>query len=67
MITLRMYAQHKEIELGEFAGGRFYTNREQQEHIERRVIFEQPISQDLKENYSMSVAKPLLLKLCYVV
>ena len=50
MITLRMYAQHKEIELGEFAVEvDFYTNREQQEHIERRVIFEQPISQDLKE------------------
>ena len=50
MITLRMYAQHKEIELGEFAVEvDFYTNREQQEHIERRIIFEQPISQDLKE------------------
>ncbi|ENW03441.1 OsmC family protein [Acinetobacter beijerinckii] len=50
MITLRMYAQHKEIDLGEFSVEvDFHTNREQQERIERRVIFVQPISQDLKE------------------
>lgn len=50
MITLRMYAQHKEIDLGEFTVEvDFHTNREQQERIERRVIFVQPISQDLKE------------------
>ncbi|MBC9229598.1 OsmC family protein [bacterium SPL81] len=50
MITLRMYAQHKEIDLGEFTVEvDFHTNREQQERIERRVIFAQPISQDLKE------------------
>ena len=50
MITLRMYAQHKEIDLGEFSVEvDFHTNREQQERIERRVIFVQSISQDLKE------------------
>lgn len=50
MITLRMYAKHKEIELGDFSVEvDFHTNREQQEHIERRVIFAQPVSQDLKE------------------
>ncbi|MCU4582651.1 OsmC family protein [Acinetobacter gyllenbergii] len=50
MITLRMYAQHKEMDLGAFSVEvDFYTNREQQERIERRVIFEQPVSQDLKE------------------
>ena len=50
MITLRMYAQHKEIDLGKFTVEvDFHTNREQQERIERRVIFVQPISQDLKE------------------
>lgn len=50
MITLRMYAQHKEIDLGEFSVEvDFHINREQQERIERRVIFVQPISQDLKE------------------
>ncbi|MCH7330944.1 OsmC family protein [Acinetobacter modestus] len=50
MITLRMYAQHKEIDLGEFTVEvDFHTNREQQERIERRVIFKQPISQDLQE------------------
>ena len=50
MITLRMYAQHKQINLGDFSVEvDFYTNREQQERIERRVIFKQPISQDLQE------------------
>ena len=50
MITLRMYAQHKEIDLGEFTVEvDFHTYREQQERIERRVIFKQPISQDLQE------------------
>ncbi|USA52793.1 OsmC family protein [Acinetobacter sp. C32I] len=50
MITLRMYAQHKEMDLGAFSVEvDFHTNREQQERIERRVIFEQPVSQDLKE------------------
>ena len=50
MITLRMYAQHKEIDLGEFTVEvDFYTNREQQERIERRVTFKQPVSPELKE------------------
>ena len=50
MITLRMYAQHKQINLGDFSVEvDFYTNREQQEKIERRVIFKQPVSPDLKE------------------
>ncbi|WP_436899080.1 OsmC family protein [Acinetobacter gyllenbergii] len=50
MITLRMYAQHKEMDLGAFSVEvDFHTNREQQERIDRRVIFEQPVSQDLKE------------------
>ena len=50
MITLRMYAQHKEIDLGEFTVEvDFHTNREQQERIERRVTFKQPVSPELKE------------------
>ena len=50
MITLRMYAQHKEIDLGEFTVEvDFYTNREQQERIERRVVFKQTVTQDLQE------------------
>ena len=45
-----MYAQHKQINLGDFSVEvDFYTNREQQERIERRVIFKQPVSPDLKE------------------
>lgn len=50
MITLRMYAQHKEIDLGEFTVEvDFHTNREQQERIKRRVTFKQPVSPELKE------------------
>lgn len=50
MITLRMYAQHKQIDLGEFTVEvDFYTNREQQEHIERRVVFQQAVTAELQE------------------
>ncbi|KHF75497.1 MULTISPECIES: OsmC family protein [Acinetobacter] len=50
MITLRMYAQHKGIDLGEFTVEvDFHTNREQQERIERRVVFKQTVAQDLQE------------------
>ncbi|ENX23938.1 hypothetical protein F892_00553 [Acinetobacter vivianii] len=50
MITLRMYAQHKEIDLGEFTVEvDFHSNREQQERIERRVVFKHTVAQDLQE------------------
>lgn len=50
MITLRMYAQHKQIDLGEFTVEvDFHTNREQQEHIERRVVFQQAVTAELQE------------------
>jgi putative redox protein len=40
MITLRMYAQHKGFELGEFSvEADFYANKEGQEWIERRLSF----------------------------
>ena len=42
--------QHKDMDLGEFSVEvDFHSNREQQERIERRVIFKQPISQELQE------------------
>ena len=38
------------MDLGEFSVEvDFHSNREQQKRIERRVIFKQPISQDLQE------------------
>lgn len=50
MITLRMYAQHKQIDLGEFTVEvDFHTNREQQERIERRVVFQQAVAAELNE------------------
>ena len=40
----------KKIDLGEFTVEvDFHTNREQQERIERRVTFKQPVSPELKE------------------
>ena len=50
MITLHMYAQHKQINLGDFSVEvDFYTNREQQEKMTRRIIFEQIPSPALQE------------------
>ncbi|WP_407303102.1 OsmC family protein [Acinetobacter sp.] len=50
MITLRMYASHKGIELGEFSvESDFNANREGKEWIERRLSFAQPLSDELKQ------------------
>ncbi|TCM62796.1 putative redox protein [Acinetobacter calcoaceticus] len=50
MITLRMYAAHKDIELGEFSVEvDFYSNNAQQEYIERRVHFVHPLDAVLAE------------------
>lgn len=50
MITLRMYAQHKGLELGEFVvEANFNANKEGKEWIERRLSFVQPLSDELKQ------------------
>lgn len=50
MITLRMYASHKGIELGEFSvEADFNANKEGKEWIERRLSFAQPLSDKLKQ------------------
>lgn len=50
MITLRMYAKHKEIELGEFqVEAEFHANREGEEWIERRLSFKTNHDQVLKD------------------
>lgn len=50
MITLRMYAQHKQIDLGEFSVQvEFHANKEGQEWIERRLSFQQPLSEALQQ------------------
>lgn len=49
MITLRMYAQHKNIDFGEFrVEADFNANREGQEWIERRVHFSTPLSEEMQ-------------------
>ena len=50
MITIRMYAQHKEIELGEFSvEADFNANKEGKEWIERRLSFVNPLSAELQQ------------------
>ena len=50
MITLRMYAQHKGFDLGEFiVEADFKANKEGLEWIERRVSFVNPLSEELNE------------------
>lgn len=50
MITLRMYAQHKGLDLGEFVvEADFNANKEGKEWIERRLSFVNPLSDELKQ------------------
>lgn len=50
MITLRMYAEHKGLELGEFrVEADFNANKEGKEWIERRVSFSSELSDELKQ------------------
>lgn len=50
MITLRMYAQHKGIEFGEFTvEADFKANKEGEEWIERRLHFVELLSEELKK------------------
>lgn len=50
MITLRMYAQHKGFDLGEFTvEAEFNANKEGKEWIERRLCFAQPLTKELQQ------------------
>ncbi len=50
MITLRMYAKHKDIELDEFTvEADFNANKEGQEWIDRRLSFINPLSDELHQ------------------
>ncbi|RKG42007.1 MULTISPECIES: OsmC family protein [Acinetobacter] len=50
MITLRMYAQHKGLELGEFSvEAEFHANKEGKEWIERKLHFQTPLSEELQQ------------------
>ncbi len=50
MITLRMYAQHKDIDLGLFeVEAEFHANREGKEWIERRLNFKVDMDEALKQ------------------
>ncbi|MDM1246212.1 OsmC family protein [Acinetobacter sp. R933-2] len=50
MITLRMYAQHKGFDLGEFTvEADFNANKEGKEWIDRRLAFAQPLTEELHQ------------------
>ena len=50
MITLRMYAQHKGFDLGEFTvEADFNANKEGKEWIERRLSFAKALSEELHQ------------------
>ena len=50
MITLRMYAQHKGIDFGEFrVEADFNANKEGKEWIDRRVSFTNTLSEELQQ------------------
>lgn len=50
MITLRMYAQHKGLDLGEFTvEADFNANKEGKEWVERRLSFVTPLSEELHQ------------------
>ncbi|MDR0237186.1 OsmC family protein [Acinetobacter sp.] len=50
MITLRMYAQHKGFDLGEFTvEADFNANKEGKEWIERRLSFADALSEELHQ------------------
>ena len=50
MITLRMYAKHKEFDLGEFTVEAFFNaNKEGKEWIERRLSFVEPLSDEMHQ------------------
>ncbi|BCX71991.1 OsmC family protein [Acinetobacter bereziniae] len=50
MITLRMYAQHKGFDLGEFTvEADFNVNKEGKEWIERRLSFANALSEELHQ------------------
>lgn len=50
MITLRMYAQHKGLDLGEFVvEADFNVNKEGKEWIERRLSFANPLADELQQ------------------
>lgn len=50
MITLRMYAKHKGIELGHFSvDADFQVDHDKQESIQRHLHFDTPLSDELKQ------------------
>ena len=53
LITLRMYAKHKGYDFGEFSVEiDFHTNREHEEHIERRIVLKTCQTKSFNKNLS---------------
>lgn len=63
MITLRMYAQHKGLNLGEFTvEADFNANKEGKEWVERRLSFATPLSEELHQKVLDICQKPPVTK-----
>ena len=59
MITLRMYAQHKGLDLGEFTvEADFNANKEGKEWVERRLSFATPLSEAVHQKVLDICQKP---------
>ena len=51
LITLRMYAKHKGYDFGEYSVEiDFHTNREHEEHIERRIVLKNFQTKNFSKN-----------------
>lgn len=63
MITLRMYAQHKGFELGEFSVEAFFNaNKEGKEWIERHIHFVEQSSEEIQQKVLEISAKTPVTK-----
>ena len=63
-ITLRMYANRKGWELGKITVGMRYARRDDGEHIDRRLSFSKPLSEEQKSRLLEIAAKtPVTLTL----
>lgn len=64
LITLRMYAKHKGYDFGEYSVEiDFHTNREHEEHIERRIVFKELPNEELQQKILTICSKTPVTKI----
>ncbi|WP_065718160.1 OsmC family protein, partial [Acinetobacter baumannii] len=63
LITLIMYAKHNGSDFGEYSVEiDFHTNREHEEHIERRIVFNELPIEELQQNIFSICSKTAVTK-----